>query len=906
MDAEYVLFIDDNFEPLKLVFDTMAKTKGLNMFYASQVADGFEELDKNSENIHAVILDLLFAGQSTQGEEALIVLRNKYPNIPVVVLTESYDNTAAAIRCIKNGAYDFMGKTSLDATHLFHVLGNAISQAKLKKRIQQKTNVDTDSTTPAILINSEEMVCRFAYKLNSISLQTDSDLLDNLIRASFRWHYNLLHIIVSSYREYVIPGLIMVKPGEKLEIEFYLIFSIYESSEENVKALTSEFITAIEPYILSLHESHTNPYVLEPVIDSGILKKTLYPDYGKPSVRLYSKPVCWGNPADYNLDMNDLNQPLNAEFLPKIYSGELYSNYNLLAQSLLSATGTSYLCIHMQPLRLRYNEKEFLKKIIDEEILPPTDIPEDMVNEYIARYKNIVNSPTENYLFEVRYLSDTHLSIPKPLDIEIKRHFYPKGSIVKSTSQAGLFDNLFSINKSMKLARLSFIKGSNEVSWLFRLPEPVATPVKGLPYQNASMQIIPANLSDIGLLLGEKLIGGETRPIRIDTESLKKHMYVLGQTGTGKTTLLKSMIHDAISANHGFCVIDPHGDLIEDVQKMIPNSRKQDVVWFDTNNIEGSAKLNLLMPEVSVKQSMLSDEIIRILAFEYDYKNVGGPMFETYFKSTLNLVMHPEVIKKYSAPTLQLAYKALLIPDFLKHLISLTEKTNSTDVQSIDFSTESIVGSELGWVYSNALLARGEVEWDTMRPYIYSKLKFFIDNVYIRELFDSKEPTLNFRNIMDNGKILLVRIEKGHIGMANLAKIGMLFLNKLIFSIMTRTELPAEKRKDFFIFIDEFQNFLRGDIGSALSEVRKYNVGLVLANQTIGQLDDYLLQSVLGNVGSTAFFRTGINDIDKISHFIEPEFTAREVINLQNFNCVARIMHNNRPSEPFIFQTIKM
>jgi hypothetical protein len=383
-------------------------------------------------------------------------------------------------------------------------------------------------------------------------------------------------------------------------------------------------------------------------------------------------------------------------------------------------------------------------------------------------------------------------------------------------------------------------------------------------------------------------------------------MYLLGQTGTGKTTLLKSMILDAISGNYGFCVIDPHGDLIEDVQKMIPETRKKDIVWFDTSNLKDSAKMNLLIPEISVKQSMLVDEIIRILTFEYDYKNVGGPIFETYFKSALNLVMHPEVIRKFSTPTLQLAYKALLFPDFLKHLISLTECVNESDDQTTDFSTERIVGSELGQVYRNAFLVRGETDWDSMRPYIYSKLKFFIDNVYIRELFDSKEPTLNFRNIMDNGKILLVRIEKGHIGMSNLAKIGMLFLNKLIFSIMTRTELPVEKRRDFFIFIDEFQNFLQGDIGIALSEVRKYNVGLVLANQTIGQLNDYLLQSVLGNVGSTAFFRTGINDIGKISHFIEPEFSARELINLQNFNCIARIMHNNRPSEPFIFQTIKM
>jgi CheY-like chemotaxis protein len=901
MDTENILFIDNNFEPLRPVLDSAAKIKGINMLYFSEVGDDFEE-----EIVSAIILDLHFSGQATKGEDVLKELKKRYPDIPIVVLTESFNDTEVAIRCIKNGAFDFIRKSSLDVNLLFQVLDNALNQTNLKHRLTQKPKISLNSSHPSFLFKKELMCCQFAYKLSSISMQTDSDLFDNLIRASYRWHYNLLYLLLPSYREYVIPGLIMIKPKEKAEIEFYLVFSLYGPNEENVKILAKKFYTSIDPYVLSLYESHTRPYVLESVNDSEILNKILYPGFNKPAIRLYSEPICWGSAVDYNLDVNDGKQVLNADFLPKINAGALYSNYNLLAQSLLSATGISYLCIQIQQLKLMDNEKEFLNRIINKEIEPPTEIPEEIVNKYIARYKDILTTPSDNFLFEVRYLSDTHNRIPRPLDIEIKRHFYSERSIVKTTLQVGLFDNLFSIDKNRKLSRLAFIKRSNEASMIFCLPEPAAKPVKGIPYQNASLQIFPVNLSSTGLLMGEKLIGRETIPVRIDTESLKKHMYLLGQTGTGKTTLLKSMILDAISGNYGFCVIDPHGDLIEDVQKMIPETRKKDIVWFDTSNLKDSAKMNLLIPEISVKQSMLVDEIIRILTFEYDYKNVGGPIFETYFKSALNLVMHPEVIRKFSTPTLQLAYKALLFPDFLKHLISLTECVNESDDQTTDFSTERIVGSELGQVYRNAFLVRGETDWDSMRPYIYSKLKFFIDNVYIRELFDSKEPTLNFRNIMDNGKILLVRIEKGHIGMSNLAKIGMLFLNKLIFSIMTRTELPVEKRRDFFIFIDEFQNFLQGDIGIALSEVRKYNVGLVLANQTIGQLNDYLLQSVLGNVGSTAFFRTGINDIGKISHFIEPEFSARELINLQNFNCIARIMHNNRPSEPFIFQTIKM
>jgi DNA helicase HerA-like ATPase/FixJ family two-component response regulator len=903
MESENILLIDDKSEPLKPVFNLAASKVGFNMLYADSVADGYNLLDRNSDNISAIILDLLFAGQPKQGEEALIDLRNKFPDIPVVVLTESYDNTRAAIRCIKNGAYDFMGKSSLDTTHLFHVVGNAVNQNKLTRRIKHRLNKLPEVNYPAIHYSSDDITCKFAYKLNSISMQTDANLLDNLMRSSGFWHYNLLNIILSSYRENVIASLIIRKRGEKPVLDFHLVFTLTESNNENLKTLVDEFIAATEPFVFSIHESYTKPYIFETVTDPDILNSILAPKFNNPAIRLYNQPECWGVLGEYNLEDADPNESLKAEFLPVLPNGKNFTNYNLLFQSLLATSGSSVLTIHLQPLRLRYNEKEFLDKIIDGEIVLSTEKIGDSLDDHISRFKELVNSTLNNYLFEVRFMSDIHSNIPKLLDVELTRHFYTDTSIVKSTFQSGLFDNIFSISANRKLSRLSFFKTSKEVSLLFSFPLPGNKFIKGIPYQNSSLQIIPANIADTGLLLGEKNLGGERIDIRINNESLKKHMYILGQTGTGKTTLLKTMIQEAIKANNGFCVIDPHGDLFEDVLAMIPNNRKKDVVLFDTNNIEGSAKLNFFMPGSFFEKSMVVEELLRILASEYDMKLAGGPMFETYFRSTLNLILHPKIISKYKTPTIQLAYKALLIPKFLRHLLNLIKSEIPIDDTGIDFSSESISDLESEILFDIASLGKGEMEWDTMRPYIYSKMKFFVDNIYIRELFDNKAPDLNFRDIMDNGKILLVRIEKGHIGPSNLTKIGRLFLNKMIFSIMSRAELPVDQRKEFFVFIDEFQNFLDGDIGSALSEVRKFNVGLVLANQTIGQLSDHLFQSVLGNVGSTAFFRTGLNDIGKIRHFFEPDFTTKEIVNLQNFNCVARIMHNNRPSDPFIFQT---
>ena len=156
---------------------------------------------------------------------------------------------------------------------------------------------------------------------------------------------------------------------------------------------------------------------------------------------------------------------------------------------------------------------------------------------------------------------------------------------------------------------------------------------------------------------------------------------------------------------------------------------------------------------------------------------------------------------------------------------------------------------------------------------------------------------------MDEGNILLVKMDKGLIGADNTSLLGQILLSNLFLAGMSRTDTKIEERKPYYIFIDEFQNFVKGDAGNALSEVRKYGLNLILANQTLGQLDDYTLQSLLGNVGSLVFFRPGINDYEKIKHYLEPEFRREDVLKLPNFNCIARLMIDNVPSDPFVFQT---
>ncbi|MGV8111798.1 MAG: helicase HerA domain-containing protein [Lentimicrobium sp.] len=902
MTPDNILLIDKNYEPLKLVLDKAASDKGINIIYTENLTAGYRELNKTNNNISAVILDIQLTEKPFLGIEIITGLRNDFPDIPVVILTD-IDDTVAAKQCRISGAHDLLGRKDLDAVHFFEAIEDAVTQNKLKSQIRSRLNNKVNYIAPAIHFLKDGMNSRFTYKLRYIAIHKDNQLQDDLFRASILWHYKLRQIITSAYRDHLLTSIIMVKDGNKSLIDFYLTFTVTENEIEKLTTLTVEFIEDFESFLQNNTEDQLTPYIFEAVTDINVLSSILWPGYKNPAVRIYSKPEGWGYMGDYELEVKDSQQVLNAEFLPALPDITNISGISLLPEAMMATSGTSMVVMHLQPLNFHNNEIKFLERIIDGEISSASIGSSDTSEEYINHFNEIINFPLNNFLFEVRFLSDIHQNIPKLLKSEIEKFYASNKQIVNCTFQKGLFDNLFSIDQNMSLSRLSFMKSKEEIIPIFRFPVPETELILGVPYQYSNLQFLPADLSQEGLLLGEKSAINNIIDVRINTESLKKHMYVLGQTGTGKTTLLKTMIRDAIITNKGFCVIDPHGDLFEDVTAMIPASRKSEIVLFDTDNLADSAKLNFFKTGVQVESSMMIDEMLRILSFEYDMKMAGGPIFETYFKSILSLILHPKVVNRFKTPTLKLAYKALLLPELLEFLLGLVSDPNPSEGMENEKMSNSISGSELRLIFKVASRGKGEMDWDNVRPYIYSKLKFFVDNLYISELFDNQEPTLNFREILDTGKILLVRLKKGHIGSANLSKVGRLFLNSIIYSIMSRAELPANQRKDFFIFIDEFQNFLDGDIGFALSEVRKFNVGLILANQTIGQLNDHIFQSVLGNVGSTVFFRTGLNDIGKIRHFIEPSFSAKELVNLQNFNCIARLMSKDKPSEPFVFQT---
>ncbi|MEK7123886.1 MAG: DUF87 domain-containing protein, partial [Patescibacteria group bacterium] len=397
----------------------------------------------------------------------------------------------------------------------------------------------------------------------------------------------------------------------------------------------------------------------------------------------------------------------------------------------------------------------------------------------------------------------------------------------------------------------------------------------------------PADLPEQPILvLGKNIYRGEERLVGFASENdRRRHLYVIGQTGTGKSAFMKNLVAQDIYAGRGVCVIDPHGDLIDDILGFIPPERAEDVVVFDPGDIERPLGLNMLeydrrYPE---QKSLVINEILGIFDKLYDLKATGGPMFEQYFRNTLSLLMgDPELI-----PTLLEVPRVLSDVSFRKFLLG----------RCADPITKNFWELE-------AEKAGGESALANIVPYITSKFNVFLTNDIMRPIIAQRGSAVNFRDIMDNKKILLINLSKGRLGDINSSLLGLIFVGKILLASFSRVELPEAKRADFYFYIDEFQNYATPSIATILSEARKYRLCLTIAHQFIGQLTDQIKDAVFGNVGTMVSFRIGVEDSEFMEKQFAPVFSARDLINIDNYNAYIRMLINDKTSAPFNFQTL--
>lgn len=426
----------------------------------------------------------------------------------------------------------------------------------------------------------------------------------------------------------------------------------------------------------------------------------------------------------------------------------------------------------------------------------------------------------------------------------------------------------------------------HELSTLIHFPGSGVTAAPQFKQSYAKTAPAPTEMPQEGTILGINKHRGAEKEIYVSEKDRMRHFYVIGQTGTGKSVFLKNMIIQDIQAGHGVCMIDPHGTDIEDVLGAVPPEREKDIIYFDPSRMDSVVGLNMLEYDYSKpeQKTFVVNELFSIFQKLYGANPESmGPMFEQYFRNATMLVMEdPE-----SGNTLMDISRVM--SDARYRRMKLEKATNPVVVQ---FWREI------------ATKAGGEASLENIVPYIVSKFDVFTSNDYMRPIIGQQRSAFNFREVMDDRKILLVNLSKGRLGEINANLIGMIIVGKILMAALSRVDDPTGNFAPFFLHIDEFQNISTDSISSILSEARKYKLGLSVAHQFTAQLQQNIRDAVFGNVGSMAVFRVGNEDAQMLEHQFSPTFTASDLMNIPNYNAYMRVLANGTPTVPFSISTL--
>jgi hypothetical protein len=416
-----------------------------------------------------------------------------------------------------------------------------------------------------------------------------------------------------------------------------------------------------------------------------------------------------------------------------------------------------------------------------------------------------------------------------------------------------------------------------ELATVFHFPHGIVS--SQLKQSKSGIAPAPLEMGQEGILLGINSYRGKDTEIRMSREDRMRHMYVIGQTGTGKTTILKNMIAQDIKNGDGCCFIDPHGTDIQDILSYVPKERIDDVIYFDPAYTARPMGLNMLEydPKYPEQKTFVVNELMSIFNKLFDMKTSGGPMFEQYFKNSAFLVMeHPE-----SGATLLEIGRVLADKEFR------------------DMKLSHCKNPIINQFWKSAEQTTGDQSIANFVPYITSKFDNFISNDIMRPVVLQEKSVFNFREIMDNKKILLVNLSKGRLGDINANLIGLLLVGKIQMAALSRVDMFGKPMNDFYLYIDEFQNVTTDSIASILSEARKYRLSLTIAHQYISQLEENIKNAVFGNVGSMAIYRISTEDANFVEQKFKPTFTASDIMKLDNFNSYVNMLVNGTPVKPF-------
>ncbi len=427
------------------------------------------------------------------------------------------------------------------------------------------------------------------------------------------------------------------------------------------------------------------------------------------------------------------------------------------------------------------------------------------------------------------------------------------------------------------------ILNSEEVNSLYHFPLP-DTPAPNIEWLAAKRAGAPADLPVQGILLGHNLYRGEDHQIRLAAEDRRRHVYIVGTTGSGKSVLMAEMAKQDIASGQGVCVVDPHGSLVEDILEGIPKERMHDVIMFEPGDTERPVGLNMLEAKTPEERDFAVQEMIAIFMKLFPPEMVG-PMFEHNMRNAMLTLMedeeHPGTIADIPRMFTDKAFQQAKVAKVKDPVVrAFWEKEMA---KTSDFHKSEMLG------------------------YLISKVGRFVENAMMRNIIGQPRSGFNFREIMDGRKILLVNLAKGKVGEVNANLLGLIIVSKLQMAALARTNVPEDQRPDFYLYLDEFQNFITDSIATILSEARKYRLNLTMAHQYMGQLvqagDAKVQEAVLGNVGTMIAFRVGVEDAEILAKQFEPTFSAFDLVNQERYTAYIRLLINNTQAPPFHLQT---
>ncbi|MBI4053887.1 MAG: ATP-binding protein [Candidatus Doudnabacteria bacterium] len=434
-----------------------------------------------------------------------------------------------------------------------------------------------------------------------------------------------------------------------------------------------------------------------------------------------------------------------------------------------------------------------------------------------------------------------------------------------------------------------FILNTEELTSLWHLPTKY-TETPNIKWLTAKRAPAPINTPGEGITLGENTYRGIRTPIRIAPGDRRRHMYIIGRTGTGKSEFMKNLIIQDIKNGEGVAVVDPHGELVDGVLEHIPQSRAEQVIYFNPSDLERPLGLNMLEARSPEMMDFSIQEMIEIF-YKLFPPEMIGPMFEHNMRNVMLTLMADK--------------------EFPGTIAEIPRMFTDTEFQKYKLSkvTDPVVRN----FWEKEMAKTSDFHKSEMLGYLISKVGRFVENEMMRNIIGQPKSAFDFREIMDQGKILLINLSKGQTGEVNSKLLGLIIVSKLQMSALSRADVPEDQRRDFYLYVDEFQNFVTDSFATILSEARKYRLNLIIAHQYLGQLvtsapgqsvqNSKIRDAVFGNVGTMMCFRIGVEDAEIMAKEFAPVFNEYDVINVDRFQAYAKLMINGTASRPFNMAT---